>query len=69
MIRTLDELKQCDKLLMTLDEIAGIVHIAAQNMRDQAEKNPAMLGFPTVVANGTVRVPRIPFIKFMEGTL
>ncbi len=66
---TFEDLKTSDKLLLTVEEVASVTHIAAMNLRDQARKNPAYLGFPVIVSNDTVRVPRIPFIKYMEGTL
>lgn len=62
---TIDEIARCDKTLLTLDEIQTALGISAARLMEQAHKDPAKLGFPVVVACDTVRVPRIPLLKWL----
>jgi len=62
---TLDEIIHTDKVFLTAAEIAPILHCDPQCIRRQAQTRAFMLGFPTVVQGARVRIPRIPFLKFM----
>lgn len=64
---TMDEIRGSPKDVLTLEDVGCVVRIAPIKLRDQAQKEPKMLGFPVVVANGTVRVPRKAFIRWMDG--
>ena len=62
---TLDEIIYSDKLYLTPADIAPILHCDPQSIRQQAKTGSFMLGFPTIVQGTRVRIPRIPFLKFM----
>lgn len=66
---TLDEVKKLDRNYLIATEIAEILEINPNLIRYQAKDDPTKLGFPVVVAKSRVKIPRIPFIKFMEGEL
>ena len=66
---TLDELKNSNKNILTAAEIAPIVGADPNVIRYQAQEEPDKLGFPVIVMKSRVKIPRIPFIKFMEGEL
>ena len=62
---TLDEIIQSEKIYLTPSEIAPILHCDPQCIRRQAQIGAYMLGFPTIVQGSRVRIPRIPFLRFM----
>lgn len=66
---TFDEIKKSDKLMLTIQDIGTAIGISPERLRDQAKKNPEYLGFPVVVACDTVRIPRMPFIEWVQGRL
>lgn len=65
---TIDEIKVSDKTVLTVRDVAPVVGLSAERLRDQAKKDPRFLGFPTIVADGNVRIPRLAFVRFMEGS-
>lgn len=64
---TLTELKQTDALLVNVGDIADILGCDPQSIRCQVKANPSVLGFPVTVIGSRVKIPRIPFINFIEG--
>jgi len=63
---TLPELTQkADREFFTADEICGVLGMDPQTIRDTARQRPELLGFPTVITGCRVRIPRIPFLRFM----
>lgn len=64
---TMEQIKACTDTVLPVYQIAETLGISAERLMEQARKDPGKLAFPVVVACDTVRVPRIPFIKFLEG--
>ena len=62
---TIDEIVQSDKLMLTADDLQGVIGISATRIYEQARKDPEKLGFPVVVACDTVRIPRRPLLKWL----
>lgn len=65
---TLDEIKSSDKVLLTAADVAEVLGVDPHGIRIMAREQPERLGFPvTVVGRGGhgVRIPKIPFLKFM----
>lgn len=46
-------------------DVAPIIGCDPQWVRDTAKSNPAALGFPTIVVGTRVKIPRIPFLRYM----
>jgi hypothetical protein len=38
-----------------------------QSIREAARQRPDLLGFPVIVYGRKVKIPRKPFIKFVQG--
>lgn len=53
--------------VVTVKDIAPIVGLSPEKIRDQAMKDPSRLGFPIIVADKSIRIPRLAFLKFMCG--
>ena len=64
---TLDEIKASDKLMLTPADIAPILGADAQDIRLTARLHPERLGFNVAVIGTRVKVPRLAFIRWMEG--
>ena len=46
---------------------ASVLGCSPQSIRVAAKQRPDLLGFPVIVMGSRVRIPRIPFIQFLEG--
>lgn len=70
---TLEEVEACPKTVLVPADIAGILQIDAQDIRDQAREDKRTgknsFGFPIIVAKRRIKIPKIPFIKYMRGEL
>lgn len=65
---TIEEIKASDKVLLTAAEVAEVLGVDPQGIRIMAHEQPERLGFPVTVVGREgrgVRIPRIPFLRFM----
>lgn len=62
---TLEEIKATDKPMILPTDIAPIIGCDPQWVRDTARENPQALGFPALVVGNRVKIPRIPFLRFL----
>lgn len=66
---SLEELRSYPRDWLTCEQVAPVLGADRANIHDQAVTDPAALGFPVVVIKSRVKIPKIPFIRFMtEGT-
>lgn len=59
-----DMLQSTDPFLSPAD-IAEVLHCDPQSIRSQAQADPGKLGYPVIVINRRIRIPRIPFLHFL----
>ena len=64
---TLDEIRNSTKEVLTPADIADVLNADPQDIRVQAKRNPERLGFNVAVIGTRVKVPRLAFIRWMEG--
>ena len=65
---TLREIQNSEKLFLLATDVEAVLGVSANSIRLQAQKDKDKLGFPVIVAGTRVRIPRIPFLKFiLEG--
>jgi hypothetical protein len=64
---TLDEIAALPVEVLTPAQIAPVLHLDQDTIRGQARTCPELLGFPVVVAGNRVKIPKRPFLRFMEG--
>ena len=67
MFRNLEDIADNGKETLSLNEVAPVLGVCAQTLRTAAHNAPEKLGFPVVVANRRVVVPKQAFISFMKG--
>ncbi len=64
---TLDEIRNSTKEVLTPADIAPVLGADPQDIRLQAKRNPERLGFNVAVIGTRVKVPRMAFLRWMEG--
>lgn len=62
---TIEELKRSDKPTVCFYEIADLIGISAERLMGQAREDQTKLSFPVIVAFDTVRIPRVPLLRFL----
>jgi hypothetical protein len=62
---TIPEIKSLNREMLTAVEVASIVGADPHLIRHQAHENPEALGFPVIVMKSRVKIPRIPFLRFI----
>lgn len=65
MAKTVAELEQDERDMVMVSDIAQIIGFAVDRVRDLALDKK--LDFPVITYGSEVRIPRIPFIKYMRG--
>ena len=64
---TLQEIKGSTKPFLTPREVAGVLGSDPQTIRVTARTAPERVGFPFTFTGNRMKIPRIPFLVFMEG--
>lgn len=64
---TLNEIRNLDREFLIPKEIAPILGVDPQDIRVCAKQCPERLGFNVSVIGSRVKIPRLGFIKWMEG--
>ena len=49
------------------EDAASVLGCSPNSLRQTARQRPELLGFPVIVMGRRVRIPRLPFIQFLEG--
>lgn len=62
---TLAELIETEKTMLSCKDIADVVGIGQYNLHRYIMEYPERIGFPVMVTGNRIRIPRIPFLKFM----
>lgn len=64
---TLEQIRQSSKAFLIATDIAEVLGCAAQNIRDQARNRPDLLGFPVTVVRSRTYIPRMAFLRYIDG--
>ena len=64
---TLKEIEALDTETLTCEQVGRVIGAKRQSIYLQAFECPEKLGFPVIVMGSRVKIPRIPFIMFMNG--
>lgn len=64
---TLAELKELNRDVITPAQAAGILKCDPHYIRVAARQCPEQLGFPVTILGSRTKIPRIPFIRYIEG--
>ena len=64
---TLDDLKRLDREFLTPAQVAEVLGCDPHGIRVWARQRPEGLGFPVCLVGSRTKIPKRPFIQFMEG--
>lgn len=64
---TVAEIEKLDTDFLTVQDVAGCMKMAPQIIRDQAERDVKLLGFPICRAGHAFRIPRVGFLTWVKG--
>ena len=64
---TLEDIRKMDRDILTPAIVAPVIECSATWIRLTARECPKELGFPVIVRGSRVKIPRLAFIRFMEG--
>ena len=64
---TITDIKSLTSITITPEQAASVIGCSAQNIRVAAAQRPELLGFPVIRVGTRTKIPRVPFIKFLEG--
>lgn len=64
---TWEEIKASDKLILTAQDVAPVLQCDPQTLRLSVRKQKDLIGFNCCIIGQTLRIPRMAFIKWMEG--
>lgn len=64
---TLDDLRNMETVFITPKIAALFLKCDPHLIRVQARTNPAALGFPVTVLKSRTKIPRLAFIRYIEG--
>lgn len=63
----IEKIQQMDTATITPDMAAKVLQCNPISLRVAARQRPELLGFPVIVMGTRVRIPRIPFLNFLNG--
>ena len=64
---TLQEIESSSKEVLTCKDVAEVLACNPATLHMQAVEQPEKLGFPVIVMGSRVKIPRKPFLNFMNG--
>ena len=68
MAMTIEEMRTSEKSFLIPTDVCEVLGCAPYSINVQAKEDPRKLGFPVSVIGTRVKIPRVAFIKWMEGT-
>lgn len=66
---TLEEIKTSEKLFLTPAEVAPVLGSDPHTVRCTARQRPELLGFQFTFAGSRMKIPRIPFLRWLGETV
>lgn len=61
---TLSEIRRSDKTYLYAADIAGLLEVAPETIREQARKDPRGFPFPCIVVGSRIKFPRTAVLRF-----
>lgn len=63
----IEQIRQADKTMLVPADVAEVLCCDPQLIRIMARQKPELLGFPVCCVGSRVKIPRLPFLQFVEG--
>lgn len=68
-MKTLEDLINMDEHFLTPADICGVLGSNPQTIRVAARQRPDLIGFEFTFVGNRMKIPRIPFLRFMGVNL
>lgn len=68
-MKTLSEIMESEKPFLTPDDISGVLGSHPQTIRVTARQRPDLIGFEFTFSGNRMKIPRIPFLRFMGADI
>lgn len=62
---TVSDIQSSDKIFLTPSDISDVLECDPQSIRVMARQAPELLGFPFTIVGSRMKIPRIPFLRFI----
>lgn len=62
---TIEQIQNSDKLFLSPVEVAPVLGSDPHTVRCTARQRPELLGFPFTFSGNRMKIPRIPFLRFL----
>ena len=62
---TIKEMIASEKVFLTANDVSELLQCDPNDLRQQAHVDQSKLGFQTIVIGRSVKIPRLPFLKFI----
>ena len=62
---TLEDIAACSKSFLTPDDVCSVLGANPHTLRVTARQKPELIGFPFTFSGNRMKIPRIPFLRFM----
>lgn len=62
---TIAQIKESDKPFLTPADVAPVLGSDPHTVRCTARQRPELLGFPFTFSGNRMKIPRIPFLRFL----
>lgn len=63
--KTLSDLRNEKKDFFTAEDVCGVLGADPHSIRCMAHQRPELLGFSVVIVGRRVKIPKIPFLRYM----
>ena len=63
--KTLDDLRKCPKAFFTPGDVCGVLGSNPQTIRVTARQRPDLIGYEFTFVGNRMKIPKIPFLRFM----
>ena len=64
---TLKDVEAIDREMLTVTQVAKVLHADPMTIRLQARQRPDLLGFPVIVMGSRVKIPKAGFLNYCRG--
>lgn len=64
---SLEEIRSCDKMFLSPGDVCGVLGSNPHTIRVTARQRPELIGFPFTFTGNRMKIPRIPFLRFIDA--
>ena len=65
LMKTISEIQASDKAFLTPGDVCCVLESNPQTIRVTARQRPDLIGFEFTFSGNRMKIPRIPFLRFM----